>query len=38
MSDESPIRIVPADDYALVMEGLCSLLSAEPELRVRCAL
>ena len=34
MSDESPIRIVLADDHALVLEGLRALLSAEPDLRV----
>jgi DNA-binding NarL/FixJ family response regulator len=34
MSDESPIRIVLADDHALVLEGLRALLAAERDLRV----
>lgn len=34
MSDAPQIRIVLADDHALVLEGLRALLSAEPDLRV----
>ncbi len=34
MSDAPVIRIVLADDHALVLEGLRALLSAEPDLRV----
>jgi len=34
MSNESPIRIVLADDHALVLEGLRALLNAEPDLHV----
>ena len=34
MSNESPIRIVLADDHALVLEGLRALLAAEPDLHV----
>jgi len=34
MSDAPHIRIVLADDHALVLEGLRALLSAEPDLRV----
>ena len=34
MSDTSQIRIVLADDHALVLEGLRALLSAEPDLHV----
>ncbi len=31
MSDAPQIRIVLADDHALVLEGLRALLSAEPD-------
>ncbi|MDP1545406.1 MAG: response regulator transcription factor [Anaerolineales bacterium] len=34
MSDAPQIRIVLADDHALVLEGLRALLDAEPDLRV----
>ena len=34
MSNESSIRIVLADDHALVLEGLRALLAAEPDLHV----
>ena len=34
MSDTKVIRIVLADDHALVLEGLRALLNAEPDLRV----
>jgi len=34
MNDAPVIRIVLADDHALVLEGLRALLSAEPDLRV----
>ena len=34
MGNESPIRIVLADDHALVLEGLRALLASEPDLRV----
>ncbi len=34
MSDKNVIRIVLADDHALVLEGLRSLLNAEADLRV----
>lgn len=34
MSDAPPIRIVLADDHALVLEGLRALLAAEPDLCV----
>lgn len=34
MENDSVIRIVLADDHALVLEGLRALLSAEPDLRV----
>lgn len=34
MSDAAPIRVVLADDHALVLEGLRALLSAEPDLHV----
>ena len=34
MSDAPVIRIVLADDHALVLEGLRALFSAEPDLRV----
>lgn len=34
MSDSQQIRIVLADDHALVLEGLRALLAAEPDLRV----
>ncbi len=34
MSDTHPIRIVLADDHALVLEGLRALLATEPDLRV----
>lgn len=34
MSDPKPIRIVLADDHALVLEGLRALLTAEPDLHV----
>jgi len=34
MSNTNPIRVVLADDHALVLEGLRALLSAEPDLRV----
>ena len=34
MSDPKPLRIVLADDHALVLEGLRALLNAEPDLHV----
>lgn len=34
MGKTSPIRIVLADDHALVLEGLRTLLASEPDLRV----
>jgi len=34
MTDAPQIRIVLADDHALVLEGLLALLAAEPDLRV----
>lgn len=34
MSDKKPIRIVLADDHALVLEGLRALLAAEPDLHL----
>ena len=34
MNNEAVTRIVLADDHALVLEGLRSLLNAEPDLRV----
>ncbi len=34
MAEDEPIRIVLADDHALVLEGLRALLVAEPDLRV----
>ncbi len=34
MSNTAPIRIVLADDHALVLEGLRALLTAEPDLHV----
>jgi DNA-binding NarL/FixJ family response regulator len=34
MSDKQPLRIVLADDHALLLEGLRALISAEPDLVV----
>lgn len=34
MSDVRPVRLVLADDHALVLEGLRTLLAAQPDLRV----
>lgn len=34
MSDVHPVRLVLADDHALVLEGLRTLLAAQPDLRV----
>jgi len=34
MADEPALRIVLADDHALLLEGLRSLISAEPDLQV----
>ena len=34
MADEQPLRIVLADDHALLLEGLRALISAEPDLCV----
>ncbi len=34
MTETKPIRIVLADDHALVLEGLRTLVSTDPELRV----
>ena len=34
MADEQPVRIVLADDHALLLEGLRALISTEPDLRV----
>lgn len=34
MAETKPIRLVLADDHALVLEGLGALIAAEPDLRV----
>jgi DNA-binding NarL/FixJ family response regulator len=34
MPDPQPLRIVLADDHALLLEGLRTLIGAEPDLRV----
>ena len=34
MADEQPLRIVLADDHALLLEGLRALITADPDLRV----
>jgi len=34
MADERPLRIVLADDHALLLEGLRALINAEPDLSV----
>lgn len=34
MADEKPLRVVLADDHALLLEGLRALISAEPDLHV----
>ena len=37
MTQTPPIRIVLADDHALVMEGLRSLIDRQPDMQVRAA-
>lgn len=34
MTEGKPVRVVLADDHALVLQGLSALLAAEPDLRV----
>ncbi len=34
MPDDQPVRVVLADDHALVLQGLSALLAVEPDLRV----